>query len=231
MKLRILLCFVAAMGFHSSCCVFANDGYFSASGSHRGSLVSINFDHAEVSDFEQSASDSGYAPADELQLEDISSEEAGSSASQDPQALPAVPPPHPVDPVETILQNSPSMVPAGTDFAPLHWSGLGRAPNPLADYMRQQWCVDGLWDSHPAERAAQCAKQAYRISGAWRHHCSHCNCSYCGNAGCAANCGHACGSHASCKAPLNRYLLLRQYELQAVCDGAPQNDPEVASQQ
>jgi hypothetical protein len=138
------------------------------------------------------------------------------------QPVPAPPQPLP-DPVDTILQNSAAPVPSGTDFAPAYWSGYGRAPNPLADYMRSQWCVDGLWDSHAAERAAQCAKQAYRISCGWRHNCgcgAGCCGPYCGhcantcNGCCTAGCLHGRANHP----PVNRYLLLKQKECDSSCD-------------
>jgi hypothetical protein len=211
MKLNLLLYATVAVGLHCSPSAFAQSDFLLSSSSQRGSLVSIAFDRAEVSEFESSASD----------LDQIQIIEGPIVGSADPYALPTVAPPPPHDPVETIIANSPSMVPSGTHFAPLYWSGYGRAPNPLADYMRLQWCAEGLWDSHPAERAAQCAKQAHLISGAWRHNCSHCNCSPC-STGCSANTLTGCKAHGSCKPPVNRYLLLKQYELRAACDASPQ---------
>lgn len=59
-------------------------------------------------------------------------------------------------------------------FAPIDWSSAARqTPNPTADYMMRQWCVDGLWDNHAAEMALQCARQSQRIYGG-HHHCGQC---------------------------------------------------------
>lgn len=59
-------------------------------------------------------------------------------------------------------------------FAPIDWSSAARqTPNPTADYMMRQWCVDGLWDNHAAEMSLQCARQSQRIYGG-HHHCGQC---------------------------------------------------------
>ena len=59
-------------------------------------------------------------------------------------------------------------------FAPIDWSSAARqTPNPTADYMMREWCVDGLWNNHSAEMALQCARQSQRIYGG-HHHCGQC---------------------------------------------------------
>lgn len=59
-------------------------------------------------------------------------------------------------------------------FAPADWSSTVRqTPNPTADYMMREWCVNGLWDNHPAEMALQCARQSRLIYGG-HHHCGQC---------------------------------------------------------
>ncbi|MCA9190938.1 MAG: hypothetical protein KDB03_04235 [Planctomycetales bacterium] len=42
-------------------------------------------------------------------------------------------------------------------FAPAQWCQPTAGYNPVATYMLRQWCVDGLWDNYPCERAALCA--------------------------------------------------------------------------
>ncbi len=59
-------------------------------------------------------------------------------------------------------------------FAPIDWASAARqTPNPTADYMMREWCVDGLWDNHANEIALQCARQSQRIYGGY-HHCGQC---------------------------------------------------------
>lgn len=163
------------------------------------------------------------------------------SGQHDPQSLPSVDSKSRT-PVDSIIENSKSYHQGGvftattayangqaldgSQFAPLYWSQASYSHTALADYMRLQWCSDGLWDTHSAERAAQCAKQAERISGAHRHRCGHCC-----QTGVHAYSGHCCqpghsagvrsilgGACAECRGncgwtingdcpPVNRYRL------------------------
>lgn len=55
-------------------------------------------------------------------------------------------------------------------FAPIDWASAARhTPNPTADYMMREWCVDGLWDNHANEMALECARQSRRIYGGCNH--------------------------------------------------------------
>jgi hypothetical protein len=112
----------------------------------------------------------------------------------------------------SILDDSVEFLPNGTHFSPLLWSSCGQNSRPMLNYMLQQWCVDGLWDSHPAERAAQCAKQAYRVSGGWRHAWHHCT------GGCASGSKPICSSCENCQTPRNRYLQPNNSAAQCSCD-------------
>lgn len=164
-------------------------------------------------------------------------------AQPDPQSLSSRQDPQGPSPVDSILNNSrqdeqtktpvstsstpPATVMDGSHFAPLCWSQASYSHNALADYMRIQWCADGLWDTFPAERAAQCAKQWELISGAHRHRCGHC-----GHAGVHAysgHCGHCAGGQLDCDTcdgnaspsrPINRYRLHRRHQTAGCCSQA-----------
>jgi hypothetical protein len=88
--------------------------------------------------------------------------------------------------------------------SPVAWPNYGRY-NPTARVMMKSWCVDGLWSSFPAERAAQCAKIQQHLSG---------NCS----AGCG---GHTLGGcqvgQQGCGQVRNRYT----HTGSSACDSNP----------
>ncbi|MFO0943632.1 MAG: hypothetical protein U0930_23090 [Pirellulales bacterium] len=84
-------------------------------------------------------------------------------------------------------------------FPPIDWASAGhRTPNPTADYMLREYCVDGLWDNYAAERAQQCARQMERIYGGHRH------CGSCGVQPACQSCGVGCGTGQS-RPVINRY--------------------------
>jgi len=64
---------------------------------------------------------------------------------------------------------------------PVQWGyGMGQTPNPVAEAMLREYCVDGLWDGYADQRARECAEQWAHIHGlkqwGFRHHgaCQHC---------------------------------------------------------
>ncbi len=160
------------------------------------------------------------------------------AAFTDPQSLPEDQRLDRSSPVDRIIENSssegargipigsPAVIADGTSSAPLYWSHTSHVHNAFADYMRTQWCSDGLWDTFAAERAAQCAHQAAKIAGEHRHGCGRCgqcgcgyhaysgHCGTCGSFGCGRPFGlgrHACGHESGdCDMqPINRYKLHR----------------------
>lgn len=72
--------------------------------------------------------------------------------------------------------------------------GQLKAPNHIASILLREECVDGLWDSYPATRAAECELMWKRLT-ATKRCCQGCN----GCGGCASGCGAGnCGQ-------VNRY--------------------------
>ncbi|MFO1062765.1 MAG: hypothetical protein U0892_02675 [Pirellulales bacterium] len=65
--------------------------------------------------------------------------------------------------------------------------------NPTATFMLHNWCTQGLWDTYPAQRAAECARIQRQISG-------QCGCGM--HHGC---CGQAACAHGYCGGTINRY--------------------------
>ncbi len=93
-----------------------------------------------------------------------------------------------------VLQMTPEV-----GMVPVCWQNTGcPTPNPIADYLRESWCSNGLWDTYPCQRARQCAHIQQQMFGHNRYTCG----------GCAA-CGVApvhvgsvtTGGCASCAAP------------------------------
>ena len=67
-------------------------------------------------------------------------------------------------------------------MVPVTWNGSGCVtPNPIANYMTQSWCSNGLWDSYPCQRARQCACIQQQLFGHNRYTCG--GCATCGTAG------------------------------------------------
>ncbi len=91
-------------------------------------------------------------------------------------------------------------------MVPVQWPeapGSCPTPNPIAQYMYQNWCTQGLWDSYPCQRSQQCQHIQNKLHGHNRYAspgCGHAACSAaaCGAAGCnsaGAGCA-ACESNA-----------------------------------
>ncbi|MEM8732970.1 MAG: hypothetical protein AAGG44_02025 [Planctomycetota bacterium] len=71
--------------------------------------------------------------------------------------------------------------------------GSTKTPNPVADVLLHQECVEGLWDRYPAQRAAECAHMWSKLTASKGcHRCQH--------GGCGSKCDSGCASQ-----PVNRY--------------------------
>lgn len=89
-------------------------------------------------------------------------------------------------PADTIIAGAKAV--NASYFPPIDWASAGhRTPNPTADYMLLEYCVDGLWNNYAAERARQCARQTERIYGGHRH------CGSCGVQPTCQSCTTGCG--------------------------------------
>jgi hypothetical protein len=145
------------------------------------------------------------------------------AAESDPASLPAGIR-HGHNPVDQILTNGLISQTPNSAQVPVEWPMQGPF-NPTAHMMMNTGCTQGLWDSYPAERAAECALMYQRLAG--HQHCHSCakqgcasGCKSCGHAGCGTGacgtgacgtgaCGTgACGTAACGSAhfkPINRY--------------------------
>ena len=159
---------------------------------------------------------------------EITREQAVDSQSilSDEQSQAAAEQPLPNDPLDPLANESltnQSLAPGGRPIkkqlaaaAPLHvlamtpevgmvpvcWQNAGGCPtpNPIADYMKQTWCSQGLWDGYACQRARQCAHIQQQMFGHNRYTCG--GCAACGTGGVqhlhAAQPGcTSCGSTAS----------------------------------
>ncbi len=81
-------------------------------------------------------------------------------------------------------------------MVPVCWQNAGGCPtpNPIADYMTQVWCANGVWDGYACQRARQCAHIQQQMFGHNRYTCG--GCASCGTAGVAV--GHARPACTSC---------------------------------
>ena len=60
-------------------------------------------------------------------------------------------------------------------MVPVSWQNAGcPTPNPIANYMTQTWCSQGLWDSYACQRARQCAHIQQQMFGHNRYTCGGC---------------------------------------------------------
>lgn len=182
---------------------------------------------AEITSDEADAAFEGTNPSPSDMLID---DHKTQSPVSDPASLP-VGIRHRHNPIDQILQNGLMSQTPNSAQVPVAWPSQGNY-NPTAQFMSNPGCTQGLWDSYPAERAAECALMYQRLAG--HQHCRACSqgCGTqgCGTQGCGAqgcgkpgcnagckSCGPAgCGS-ARCGAahfqPVNRYAP-------AVCDGS-----------
>lgn len=97
--------------------------------------------------------------------------------------------------VNTILQYGAYQDLPNASYMPIQWpstSSHSHTTNPIGRYMLRNWCVDGLWATYPAQRAAQCQAIQNSLSGCSHNHCNRYlmpNCSQ----GCSAHTAAACG--------------------------------------
>lgn len=135
--------------------------------SAKESEVSVGNELAKPSPFDLFSSDPASAPAEPAALKN-DTKPAADTAVGKPVGR------HGRSAAETIIAGASAVSQGSNYFPPIDWSsGLHRTPNPTADYMLRQYCVDGLWDNFAAERAQQCARQMERIYGGHRH-CGGC---------------------------------------------------------
>ena len=135
--------------------------------------------------------------------------------TSDPASLPAGIR-HRHNPIDQILRNGLISQTPDSAQVPVSWPMQGTF-NPTAHMMMNAGCTQGLWDSYPAERAAECALMYQRLAG--NQHCQGCKAQACGKPACASGCKSCrqmgCGNSGCGTAhfqPINRYAP-------AVCDG------------
>ncbi len=130
---------------------------------------------------------------------------------------------HGHNPIDQIIRNGLIAQTPDSAQVPVAWPSQGSF-NPTAHMMMNPGCTQGLWDSYPAERAAECALMHQRLAGHQR--CQGCGVQGCGTQGCGPRgftsgckvCGPVgCGT-SGCGAahfqPVNRYAPA------AVCDAS-----------
>lgn len=113
---------------------------------------------------------------------------------------------HRHNPIDQILRNGLISQTLDSSQVPISWPSQGNF-NPTAHMMMNSGCTQGLWDSYPAERAAECALMYQRLAG-HQHGCG------CGAHSCRKGCASGCNScgQAGCSParsahfqPVNRY--------------------------
>jgi len=148
---------------------------------------------------EQTPIESPVSLAPPPQTEPLASESpvAEKAAESDPASLPVG---------RHHRQNSPTIVDTIVSHAtlgnipnaavtPVYWGGAPQTPNPVAQWLMREQCVEGLWANYQQQRAAECD-----------HMWSHLNGHGCGTA-CASGPCSVCSQHAHQPAtPRNRYL-------------------------
>ena len=104
----------------------------------------------------------------------IDGENTSEPASDDPNSLPVGRHHRQRTVVETIIDHSAAAYVPNASYAPVYWGNqMPQAPNPVAEVMLRQQCVDGLWAGYQAERAQECAAKWEHIAG--KHHgCTSC---------------------------------------------------------
>jgi len=107
--------------------------------------------------------------------------------------------------IDQILRNGLMAETPNSAQVPVAWP-MQQPDNPTARMMLATSCTAGLWDSYPAERAAECARMYQHLA---KKHCAHgCGLHHNAHATCAT-----CASGKSAQ-PVNRYAP-------AACDSAP----------
>lgn len=116
--------------------------------------------------------------------------------------------------VDTLVDYSTLSNVPDCSVVPVDWSQSARTPNPVAEILLRERCVNGVWDGYQAERAAECAHMYAKMNG--RNRCGT------GACGVSGPCS-VCAPTATCAKPRNRYLErqpLRSH-LGAACDATP----------
>lgn len=136
--------------------------------------------------------------------------QATSTQTPDPTSLPvAHGQPNVID---QILRNGVIAQTPHSAQVPIAWP-MQQVDNPTARMMMVTACTQGLWDSYPSERAAECARMYQHLAKSRHAHgCSlsqHGHCQHAGNGCGCASCGVA-------KKPVNRYAP-------AACDSVAAN--------
>lgn len=92
---------------------------------------------------------------------------------------------------------------------PVDWCRTNRTPNPIADIILRQECVEGLWAGYPAERAAECARMWEKIHGSCNNGCP---------VGPCQPCSVGAGINVSAASILNRYRQSHGRRRAKACD-------------
>lgn len=121
------------------------------------------------------------------------------SEGQDPASLPVGGHPGRTSLVETMADYDTIASIQNAAIAPVDWChGATRTPNPVAEVLMRQGCVEGLWDGYAAQRAAECADM-------WEKLTATKNCRGCGSS--HRQCQtHDGGHNARGSRPVNRYV-------------------------
>ena len=108
----------------------------------------------------------------------------------DPSSLPVARPNRSM--VDTLVDHSTLADVPDASMVPIYWGEAPHTPNPVAQWLTREQCVQGLWDGYQAQRAQECIAMQARLAG-------HGFCG-CGPSACSGPC-------AACAAPpvRNRY--------------------------
>ncbi len=101
------------------------------------------------------------------QSEQLSTEAVLQPSPHDPSSLPVAKTKRSI--VETIVDQGVLTSVANASHTPVHWGGTPQTPNPVAEWLLREQCVQGLWANYPQQRAAECAQMWSRLAG---HSCA-----------------------------------------------------------
>ena len=165
---RIIFCATVAF----SCCGVQafGQGYYSQPGAHYQLTASPQqSDIPNPFDFSNQPAPPSTAPQAEL-----------SNSFQDPDSIPGCAQPPERSIVDTMVDHSMLMNTPHASYEPVDWCQTITTPNPVAEMMLREYCVDGLWDGYEAQRAHLCAHMWHKLSG---HGCGSCGsqCGCCGS--------------------------------------------------
>ena len=98
--------------------------------------------------------------------------------------------------VDTIVSQATLGNIANASVTPVNWGGNMQTPNPVAEWLLREECVEGLWANYPQQRAKECATMWSKLAGP---------CGGCSSGTCAQGVA-PCTTCAVQNAPRNRYL-------------------------